>query len=71
MKLKKMLTKCELRVLEEFVKGKRNKEIGQALDLAEKTVKLHLTKIYKKAGLTSHLKGKGRMLLVQLLTGAL
>jgi len=42
------LTKRELEVLERIVMGRSNKEIGQDLEIAEPTVRLHLTHVFRK-----------------------
>jgi DNA-binding NarL/FixJ family response regulator len=44
------LTLRELDVLKEVAKGKRNKEIGAALSIAEDTVKMHVKSILMKLG---------------------
>jgi DNA-binding NarL/FixJ family response regulator len=44
------LTERELQVLKEVAKGKRNKEIGAALSIAEDTVKMHVKSILMKLG---------------------
>ena len=44
------LTQRELDVLKEVAKGKRNKEIGAALSIAEDTVKMHVKSILMKLG---------------------
>lgn len=43
-----ILTRREQEVLERIVKGRSNKEIGQELGIAEPTVRLHLTHLFKK-----------------------
>lgn len=40
-------------VLTEMCKGRTNKQIGRTLDMAESTVKLHLTEIFKVLGVTN------------------
>jgi DNA-binding CsgD family transcriptional regulator len=40
-------------VLTEMCKGKSNKEIARALGMAEATVKLHLTEIFRTMGVTN------------------
>ena len=42
------LTKRELEVLDGIVKGRSNKEIGHDLDIAEPTVRLHTTNLFRK-----------------------
>jgi DNA-binding NarL/FixJ family response regulator len=44
------LTQRELQVLEEVARGKRNKEIGATLSIAEDTVKMHVKSILMKLG---------------------
>jgi len=44
------LTQREQEVLEQIVKGKSNKEIGQALDISEATVKTHINNLLGKLG---------------------
>src|SRR5699024_9731518 len=45
---KNELSARELEVLKEIVKGKSNKEIGEALFVSEKTVKTHVSHILNK-----------------------
>ena len=40
-------------VLTEMCRGKTNKEIGRTLSMAEATVKLHLTEIFRIMGVTN------------------
>jgi DNA-binding NarL/FixJ family response regulator len=47
------LTMRELTVLRLLVEGKTNKEIGAALNIAESTVKVHLTHLFDKLGVGS------------------
>jgi DNA-binding NarL/FixJ family response regulator len=47
------LTMRELAVLRLLVDGKTNKEIGAELSIAESTVKVHLTHLFEKLGVTS------------------
>jgi len=47
------LTMRELAVLRLLVEGKTNKEIGADLSIAESTVKVHLTHLFEKLGVTS------------------
>jgi DNA-binding NarL/FixJ family response regulator len=46
------LTQREIHVLKEIAKGKRNKEIGAALSIAEDTVKMHVKSILMKLGVS-------------------
>ncbi len=48
------LTAQEQKVLELVGKGLTNKKVGVELGITEKTVKFHLTKIYKKLGITRY-----------------
>lgn len=48
------LTPQELKVKELVSKGLSNREVGTQLSITEKTVKFHLTKIYKKLGVTRY-----------------
>lgn len=43
-------------VMLEMCKGKTNKEIGRTLNMAEATVKLHLTEIFKELGVVNRLQ---------------
>lgn len=45
---KQGITDRELDVIEHLLKGKNNLDISQSLFLSDKTVKFHLTSIYKK-----------------------
>jgi DNA-binding NarL/FixJ family response regulator len=47
------LTARELNVLRLVADGKTNKEIGAALSIAESTVKVHLTHLFEKLGVSS------------------
>ena len=47
------LTKRELTILYALQRGETNKEIAEALCLAEQTVKFHLTNLYRKLEVTS------------------
>jgi len=47
------LSNRELEVVETVAKGITNKEAGNALFVTEKTIKFHLTNIYKKIGVKS------------------
>lgn len=50
----KGLTSAESKVAELTAKGLRSKETASFLGVTEKTVKFHLTKIYKKLGVNRH-----------------
>ena len=41
------LTKYQQRVYDKIIQGKRNDQIAKELDIAVKTVKFHLTNIYR------------------------
>jgi DNA-binding NarL/FixJ family response regulator len=45
-----MLSQREREVLEQLATGKENQEIGQVLDITERTVRFHLRNIYDKLG---------------------
>jgi DNA-binding NarL/FixJ family response regulator len=47
------LTIREKEVLTELVRGRSNKEIADVLCISEKTVKIHINKIYKKLNVNS------------------
>jgi two-component system NarL family response regulator len=47
------LTPREMGVLRELATGKSNKEIAAALGIVEGTVKLHVTRLYEKLGVSS------------------
>ena len=47
------LTPAQRAVFERLVLGETNKEIGQGLGLAEKTIKAHVTAIFKAFKCTS------------------
>lgn len=51
--LKSGLTRREAEIAGYVNKGLSNKEVGNALFVTEKTVKFHLTNIYKKLGVKS------------------
>jgi DNA-binding NarL/FixJ family response regulator len=56
------LTPREMGVLRELATGKSNKEIAAALGIVEGTVKLHVTRLYEKLGVSSRteaLAGRG------------
>lgn len=46
------LSKREIEVLQEMVKGKTNKEIAEALFVSEKTIKTHVSHIFNKLEVT-------------------
>ncbi len=52
-KSKSTLTDREMEVLICLVQGMNNKEIGQALFISDKTVKIHVSKIFKKLDVKS------------------
>ena len=52
-KKQKEITERELEVLMLIVLGYSNKEIAKTLFITEHTVKAHLTKIYRKLGVTN------------------
>lgn len=47
------LTRREKEVLSELVKGLSNKEIAKSLSISDKTVKIHINKIFKKLNVKS------------------
>lgn len=47
-KLFRRLTKQEIEICKQIKTGKKNTEIGKSLFIEEKTVKFHLTNIFKK-----------------------
>lgn len=50
-------------MLREFEKGRSTREIAEVLGIAAKTVKYHMTMIYRAFGMTGDPKGKGGVLL--------
>ena len=48
----KSLTKRELDVLKLLAVGMFNKEVGKRLEISERTVKNHVSNIFKKLGVT-------------------
>ena len=50
------LTPRQQEVLELLVQGKSNREIAQALDMAENTVKVHVVAIFKVLGVSSRVE---------------
>ena len=55
------LSNAERLVAELVVKGHSNKEVAAALFVTEKTVKFHLTNIYKKMGVKSRYELIGKV----------
>lgn len=51
--MKDLFTKTERQVIELVAKGLSNKEVGENLGVSQKTIKFHLTNIFKKCGLKS------------------
>ncbi len=51
-----LITPSEVSILQLLQKGLSNKEIAQALGVAEVTVKTHLTKLYRKFGVHTRLE---------------
>jgi DNA-binding NarL/FixJ family response regulator len=47
------LTAREMQVLASLMLGKTNREIGRELFVAESTVKLHMTSIFRKLGVST------------------
>lgn len=54
--LKKVLSAREQEVIRHLAKGRSNKEIAEALFISEKTVKTHLSNIFKKLNVTCRLQ---------------
>ncbi|HET6971854.1 MAG TPA: response regulator transcription factor [Phenylobacterium sp.] len=50
------LTDRQLEVLELLAQGRSNKEIGRRLDIADRTVRAHLTEIFLALGVTSRVQ---------------
>jgi two-component system, NarL family, response regulator DegU len=48
------LTELELEVLRFVAKGLSNAEVGRVMSLERRTVKTHLTHLYRKMGVASH-----------------
>ncbi len=63
-RLLEVLSNGEKRILTQFLKAQTNKEMANTLCLCEKTIKFHLTKIYRKASLLSGAKMSKAPLLV-------
>ncbi len=53
------LTPREMTVLRELADGKSNKQIAAALGIVEGTVKLHVTRVYDKLGVSSRTEALG------------
>lgn len=56
------LTDRELQVLAELVKGRRNRQIAEALFIGEETVKSHMSSILRKLHVTSRAEAISRVL---------
>jgi DNA-binding NarL/FixJ family response regulator len=56
------LSRRELEVLSHVAEGKQNKEVAQDLQIAEATVEIHLTHIYRKWGVTNRTEATRRAL---------
>jgi len=52
-------TKRELQIIQLVINGHKNKEIGEQLFISEKTVKHHLTKIFRKLNIHKRVQLKG------------
>jgi DNA-binding NarL/FixJ family response regulator len=52
----KFLTPREREIVTLIVGGASNKEIGEALDISERTVKGHLSNVFQKLGVPDRLK---------------
>jgi len=52
----KSLTPREKDIVSLIVSGASNKEIGEALDISERTVKGHLSNVFQKLGVSDRLK---------------
>ena len=52
-------TRRELEIIQLVVSGKTNREIGNQLFISEKTVKHHLTKIFRKLNINKRVQLKG------------
>jgi two-component system, NarL family, nitrate/nitrite response regulator NarL len=48
--LKELLSNREKQILDQVLQGKTNKAVGDKLNITERTVKAHLTTIFKKTG---------------------
>jgi DNA-binding NarL/FixJ family response regulator len=65
---RKTLSSRQLQVLRGLVEGKSNKEIARALNVAEGTVKIHLTALFRVLGATNraHAAALGKRLIDRL-----
>ncbi len=52
-------TKRELEIIRLVSCGQKNKEIGERLFISEKTVKHHLTKVFKKLNISKRVQLRG------------
>ncbi|MEM7007898.1 MAG: LuxR C-terminal-related transcriptional regulator [Thermodesulfobacteriota bacterium] len=52
-------TRRELEIIQLVVSGQKNREIGDKLFISEKTVKHHLTKIFRKLNINRRVQLKG------------
>ncbi len=52
-------TRRELEIVQLVVSGLKNREIGNQLFISEKTVKHHLTKIFRKLNINKRVQLKG------------
>lgn len=57
-------TPREKQVLELLFAFRANKEIAQALNITERTVKFHAASIYRKTGIPESQRGKGKLMLL-------
>jgi len=65
--VRKALSSRQLQVLEGLVEGRSNKEIAQALDVAEGTVKMHLAALFRVLGAfnRAHAAALGKQLIAE------
>lgn len=54
-------TKAEKAIIELLMKGSSNREIAEQKYISERTVKFHLTNIYKKLGVKSRAEAINRV----------
>ena len=57
--LRTLLTPSEVAVLEALARGLANKEIASTLEIAQQTVKFHLTNLYRKLGVANRTEAIG------------